>query len=89
MNACEATGEEGWYILVMHAPRRAFDRASFRATGPFRHREEATARGRADAARDGDASVRIAYATQMPFARIIWHRAEELDRSASTGNAQR
>jgi hypothetical protein len=84
VKACGEIGEEGWYVLVMRPPRRAFDRASFTAIGPFRCREEATARGRAHAASDGDASVRIAHDTQVPFAKIVWHRADPLDPAPST-----
>jgi hypothetical protein len=75
----EVTGAEGWYVLVMHAPQKSFDRTSFKVIGPFMCREEATTRGRAHAGSDAEASIRITYAEQVPFVKSIWHRADALD----------
>lgn len=78
MILCAITGKEGWYVLVRHTPRKAFDRMSFKTIGPFLSRKEATTQGREYAERDREASIRVTYATQVPFAKSVWHRADDL-----------
>jgi hypothetical protein len=74
-----STDTAGWYLLVLHGPEKAFDRASFRAIGPFRCREDAITQGREQLERDGKVRVRITHVEQPPFAKSMWHRAESLD----------